>query len=165
MGAMVTNILSAIDALYLAGARYVVVPNLPDLGLTPEGRASGTGPLITFLSATFNQHLEDALEARAPRAIRLDVFRLMTQVVNDPSEYGFTNVTTPCLTRPACAEIQTATCSGIMSIQPRTATRCSPTSSPGRSTRRFSGVTATIDGRAALSRRRRQPRPGSAGHW
>ena len=98
MGAMVTNILSAIDALYLAGARYVVVPNLPDLGLTPEGRASGTGPLITFLSATFNQHLEDALEARAPRAIRLDVFRLMTQVVNDPSEYGFTNVTTPCLT-------------------------------------------------------------------
>ena len=98
MAAMITNILNAIDALYLAGARYVVVPNLPDLGLTPEGRASGAGPLITFLSATFNQHLEDALAARAPRAIRLDVFRLMTQVVNDPTEYGFTNVTTPCLT-------------------------------------------------------------------
>ena len=74
------------------------MPNLPDLGLTPEGRASGAGPLITFLSSTFNQHLEDALAARAPSAIRLDVFRLMTQVVNDPSEYGFTNVTTPCLT-------------------------------------------------------------------
>jgi outer membrane lipase/esterase len=98
MAAMIANILSAVEALYQAGARYVVVLNLPDLGLTPEGRASGAGPLITFLSGTFNQHLEDTLAARAPQSIRLDVFRLMTQVVNDPSEFGFTNVTTPCLT-------------------------------------------------------------------
>jgi outer membrane lipase/esterase len=98
MAAIVANILSAVEALYRAGARYVVVLNLPDLGLTPEGRASGAGPLITFLSDTFNQHLEGALAARAPGAIRLDVFGLMTQVVNDPSEYGFTDVTTPCLT-------------------------------------------------------------------
>ena len=95
---MITNIVNAIGALYLAGAQYVVVPNLPDLGLTPEGRASGAGPFVTLLSSTFNSHLEDALAAQAPNAIRLDVFRLMNQTVNDPSEYGFTDVTTPCLT-------------------------------------------------------------------
>jgi outer membrane lipase/esterase len=95
---LITNIMNAVGALYLAGARYVVVPNLPDLGLTPEGRASGAGPLVTLLSNTFNAYLEDALAAHAPTAIRLDVFRLMNQTVNDPSEYGFTNVTTPCLT-------------------------------------------------------------------
>lgn len=99
IAAVVSNILNAVGALYLAGARYVVVPNLPDLGLTPEGRASGAGPLVTFLSDTFNAHLEDALTAHAPRAVRLDVFHLMNQTVNDPSEYGFTNVTTPCLTQ------------------------------------------------------------------
>jgi phospholipase/lecithinase/hemolysin len=98
IAAVISNLMNAIDELYRAGARYVVVPNLPDLGLTPEGRASGSGPLITFLSATFNTHLEDALAARAPEAIRLDVFRLMNQTVSNPSEYGFTNVTTPCLT-------------------------------------------------------------------
>ncbi|MGH7344279.1 MAG: SGNH/GDSL hydrolase family protein [Candidatus Rokuibacteriota bacterium] len=96
--AIVSNILNAIGALDHAGAKYVVVPNLPNLGLTPEGRASGSGPLVTFLSETFNAHLEQALAAQAPRAIRLDVFRLMNRTVNDPSEFGFTNVTTPCLT-------------------------------------------------------------------
>ena len=101
---VVANIVNAVGALYLAGARYVVVPNLPDLGLTPEGRASGAGPLATLLSSTFNSYLEDALAAHAPQAIRLDVFRVMNQVVNDPAEYGFTNATQPCLTSVgACA--------------------------------------------------------------
>ena len=102
---MVNNILNAVGALYFAGAQHVVVPNLPDLGVTPEGRASGSGPIVTFLSETFNEHLEAALVANVPAAIRLDIFRLMQQTINDPSEYGFTNVTTPCLT-PAgvCAD-------------------------------------------------------------
>ena len=101
---VITNIMTAVGMLRLAGARYVVVPNLPDLGLTPEGLASGAGPLATLLSQTFNAYLEEALDAHDPHAIRLDVFRLMSQTVNDPAEYGFTNVTTPCLTSVAvCA--------------------------------------------------------------
>jgi outer membrane lipase/esterase len=105
IAAMVTNILNAVGALYLAGARHVVVVNLPDLGLTPEGRASGSGPVITLLSETFNEHLEVALAADAPASIRLDVFGLMHETINDPAEYGFTNVTTPCLTAAGvCAE-------------------------------------------------------------
>jgi len=105
IAAMVNNILNAVGALYLAGAQHVVVANLPDLGLTPEGRASGAGPIITLLSDTFNEQLEGALAANAPAAIRLDIFTLMHQTINDPTEYGFTNVTTPCLTPAgACAE-------------------------------------------------------------
>lgn len=95
---VIGNILNAVSALYRAGARHVVVPNLPDLGRTPEGLASGVGPRATLLSATFNTHLEAALVAYAPTAVRLDVFQLMNETVNDPAEYGFTNVTTPCLT-------------------------------------------------------------------
>jgi outer membrane lipase/esterase len=151
MAAIVANILSAVEALYRAGARYVVVLNLPDLGLTPEGRASGAGPLITFLSDTFNQHLEGALAARAPGAIRLDVFGLMTQVVNDPSEYGFTDVTTPCLT-PAgvCGDPDRhvfwdhvhPTTNGHAIIADKLARR---------SIRRFFGSTAALDGRSATT--------------
>lgn len=98
IAAMIGNIMNAVGVLFQAGAKHVVVVNLPDLGLTPEGRASGIGPVITQLSETFNAHLEDAVAANAPQVIRLDVFRLMHQTVNDPSEYGFTNVTSPCLT-------------------------------------------------------------------
>lgn len=98
IAAVVANLLDAIATLYLAGAQHVVVPNLPDLGLTPEGRASGMGPKITYLSQVFNESLEGALDTYAPNTVRLDVFRLMRQTIDDPAEYGFTDVTTPCLT-------------------------------------------------------------------
>lgn len=74
IAAVIGNLVSTIEALYLAGGEHVVVLNLPDLGLTPEGRASGAGPLITLLSQTFNTNLEAALDAYAPSAIRLDAF-------------------------------------------------------------------------------------------
>jgi len=96
--AIIGNILNAVGALCFAGAQHVVAPNLPELGLTPEGRASGVGPLATLLSETFNTYLEAALATHAPNTVRIDVFRLMNQTVNDPSEYGFTNVTSKCLT-------------------------------------------------------------------
>jgi outer membrane lipase/esterase len=98
MGAIVANLLNAIDALSLAGARYVVVPNLPALGLTPEGRASSL-ELPTILSMAFNARLESAPVAYALNAIRLDVLRLTQQVV----------------------------CAGITSTRPRRVTRCSRT--------------------------------------
>ena len=104
MLAMIGNIVNAVGTLYFAGAQHVVVPNLPDLGLTPEGRASGIGPLVTLLSETFNSNLQAALAAHAPDAIVMDIFRLMNQTVNDPSEYGFTNVTSPCLTKSGVCE-------------------------------------------------------------
>lgn len=105
IAAMVANILNAVGALYAGGARHVVVANLPDLGLTPEGQASGSGPIVTLLSEAFNEHLEAALTANAPTAIRFDVFQLMHRVIDDPAEYGFTNVTAPCLTTAGvCAE-------------------------------------------------------------
>src|SRR5262245_14375354 len=105
MLAIIGNILNAVGALYLAGAQHIVVPNLPDLGLTPEGRTSGVEPLATLLSETFNSYLDAALATHAPNAVRIDIFRLMNQTVNDPSEYGFTNVTSPCLSAAGgCAE-------------------------------------------------------------
>jgi phospholipase/lecithinase/hemolysin len=95
---IIGNVVNAVGALYLAGARHVVVPNLPDLGLTPEGRESGAAEVLTVLSQIYNANLEAALAAYTPAAVRMDVFRVMTRIVNDPDEYGFANVTAPCLT-------------------------------------------------------------------
>ena len=94
---IVDNILRAVGALNAAGARSIVVLNLPDLGLTPEGLASPEPWIATLLSSSFNDALEAALTAQAPDAVRIDVFELMHAVIADLDEYGFTDVTTPCL--------------------------------------------------------------------
>jgi len=106
--AVISNLLDAVDKLYADGARYVVVPNLPDLGLTPEGLASGAGPFITLLSATFNEYLAAALTVHAAGVVQIDVFQQMHETVNHPEGYGFLNVTTPCRTAAGvCADPDT----------------------------------------------------------
>jgi phospholipase/lecithinase/hemolysin len=59
----VANITGAVSALYDLGARYVLVVNLPDLGvqpLVPPGSPLST--LLSELSAEHNKRLEKALK-------------------------------------------------------------------------------------------------------
>ena len=94
VGAQVT----AIGMLQAAGARYVLMPNVPDLGLTPSFLASGQGPTGTLLASTYNDALFDALAGAGLRVIPVDVFSLIQEITADPGTYGFTNVTgTACL--------------------------------------------------------------------
>jgi outer membrane lipase/esterase len=94
---------AAIGELADAGAEVFLVPNLPDLGLTPESRALGPEAmaLATDLSIRFNNTLAadlDALEAEFGITIfRLDVFTLLSAAVVNPAAFGFTSTTTACL--------------------------------------------------------------------
>jgi len=108
ISAIIRNIVNAVGALYLAGARHVVVANLPDLGLTPEGRASGMTDALTFVSELYNANLEIALTTYTPAAVRIDILALLRQTVSDPDESGFTNATSACLTTAGvCATPET----------------------------------------------------------
>lgn len=97
--------------LAAAGATQILVPNLPDIGLTPALRA--LGPTLTAaaraLTRAYNEALERELakvEARRPvRVHRLDVFALAERVIADPIAAGFRNITDPCLGGPSCAEM------------------------------------------------------------
>jgi thermolabile hemolysin len=96
IGGGVANTARAIQVLWAAGARHILVPNVPDLGLVPFGRASGMSAAITQLSAAYNQALEGALQALADSGIptiRVDAFEALRAMVNSPAEFGFTNVT------------------------------------------------------------------------
>jgi phospholipase/lecithinase/hemolysin len=46
--------------------------------------------------------IEDFLEGI--RILRMDVFGLMNAVETDPSHFGFTDVTDPCLTTAVCSD-------------------------------------------------------------
>jgi phospholipase/lecithinase/hemolysin len=80
-GVVVGNIVVAIQSLYALGARNFLVPNLPDLGLSPLVQASGSAPQLTLLTKVHNALLAPALDLMAAslpgaRIVRLDVFAL-----------------------------------------------------------------------------------------
>jgi phospholipase/lecithinase/hemolysin len=91
---------SAVSTLLAAGAKTVLVPNLPAQGLTPYGRSLGpTGSAaLSNLDAAFNVDLAAdlaSLRAANPTAsiISLDLSGLLTQLLADPGAFGITNTT------------------------------------------------------------------------
>ncbi len=86
----VADLLSIVGALQGAGARHILVPGLPDLGLTPDyyGNAGATA-----LSLYFNHELTTLLPNGV---VYFDTFNFMHEVVANPGAYGFTDVTDPC---------------------------------------------------------------------
>ncbi len=98
----VANMSSVITTLAGAGATRFLVPNLPDIGKTPEAIAGGPGVVAgaTFLSTTFNTDL--AVELASLRAslgveiIEFDIFSILNNVLANPASFGFTNTNQPC---------------------------------------------------------------------
>jgi outer membrane lipase/esterase len=94
----VGNTVQAIQRLRQAGARHIVVVNMPDLGLTPKAFRANAGAGLTQLSTAYNQVLDAALDSLASAGvptIRVDAFATLRQMVSQPAQFGFTNVTDP----------------------------------------------------------------------
>jgi phospholipase/lecithinase/hemolysin len=100
-----SNVASAVQALYRAGARTLVVAGLPDLGGIPFARSSRS-PVspsqFTQASKDFNRTLQNKLRNKVPSHMWMDVFSLMRAVVASPAAYGFVNARDACLTTRAC---------------------------------------------------------------
>ena len=98
MAAAVGAQVTAIGLLQGAGAQYVLMPNVPDLGLTPSFLVSGQGATGTALATAYNDALFDALAAAGLSVIPVDAFGILQEIAADPGTYGFSNVTgTACL--------------------------------------------------------------------
>jgi len=72
------------------GAQNILVPGLPNLGLTPDFAGD---PLATAYTDAFNTALVAGLPGNA---IYFNTDNLLNEVVADPAAFGFTNVTAPC---------------------------------------------------------------------
>ena len=77
-----------------AGARYIVVPNLPDLSLIPF--ASNLPPhvrgALTALSAAYNDVVYAGLRVREDGIIPINISVLTEEILESHQTYGFTNV-------------------------------------------------------------------------
>jgi phospholipase/lecithinase/hemolysin len=90
-----------------AGARTIVVANVPDFGKSPESRVLlQNSAIATDATKTFNKLadrvLDRAAEHKGVTLARVDLFGLMNAILDDATHnhgrrFGVTNVDTPCL--------------------------------------------------------------------
>jgi outer membrane lipase/esterase len=92
-GASAAAAVSEIGALQAAGANYIVVLNLPDIGITPAFRGTPSSGSVTGLVLIYNQTLNAGLAQLGDGIIPVNAFGLVNEVLANPNAYGFTNVT------------------------------------------------------------------------
>ena len=112
--AAAANIDGIVAALELDGATSILVPNLPDLGETPE--FAGDAAATAYTNA-FNAALAGALPSGA---ILFNTDALFNTILQNPGLYGFSNTTSYCLQNPTALP----DCSGYLffdDIHPTTA--------------------------------------------
>ncbi len=101
------NISHYVGALAGMGASTILVPNLPDLALTPFAQIVGVEQQAHRFSTAFNATLAQLLtelDAALPaNIIQFDTFALFNDIVSNPAAAGFTNVTGGCLLTPTCS--------------------------------------------------------------
>jgi len=124
IGAAVTAQVGIVGALQGAGARYVLVPSIPDIGLTPSSRAGGQVGMATgtALANTYNTALYGGLASQGLRVIPVDTFRFLQEVTANPALYGFANVTSAaCRAQPAPAGDSSLFCNPNSLVTPSAA--------------------------------------------
>jgi outer membrane lipase/esterase len=107
-----------IGALKAAGAHYILVYNLPDIGITPLAASEGPAgeAAFTALSQGFNTILNSGLGVIGGNIVPVNLFSLIHEVAASPQTYGFTNATTP-----ACTTASSLNCTPATLVAPNAA--------------------------------------------
>ena len=106
--------ISLISSLQKAGAKYIVVVNLPDVGTTPaamgeDATVPGTSAEVTALSQAFNAALNSGVKTLGVGIIPVNTYALFNEVLADPAKYGFVNSTVPACTTASSLNCTRAT--------------------------------------------------------
>ena len=103
---VVENVMQAIASLSKVGARKILVGNLPDLGQLPATRSTGNSKALSAATQSHNLSLSRSLAGASQKLgatvqiIPLDANKLYREAETHPSTFGFTNVTSGCISSP-----------------------------------------------------------------
>lgn len=91
----------SLERLVERGGKYFLVLNLPDLGRTPAARMYEEEVVLSQLTHQHNaaiKNLVQEMSQRYPQVewLTLDVNEIFTGILDNPSQYGFTNTTDTC---------------------------------------------------------------------
>jgi outer membrane lipase/esterase len=82
-------LVKGVAALQRAGARVIIVSDLPDIGMSPQGIESGERERMSSLAALFNQELDRQLTALGGNVVRLNSRGLLDEVQGNLAGFGF----------------------------------------------------------------------------
>ena len=82
-----------VGQMQAAGARTIVVFNLPDLGLTPDNVGTANQAGASGLAFAYNSTFNTSLANLADGIVPINTFGIINEIVGNPSLYGFTDVT------------------------------------------------------------------------
>lgn len=97
----------SVQALQSAGAKYVMVWLLPDVGLTPAINGTPLQAFSSQLAAQFNSQLVSRLQGINAEIIPLNIPVLLSEVFADPGRFGLAtdqNLTATCFSGSGCPE-------------------------------------------------------------
>jgi outer membrane lipase/esterase len=95
------NIGNIISELQLAGARNIIVWDVPDIGDAPAVGTLGASTLGTMIASLMNTALLSAIGAD-PDVKLFDAFGLLDDVVDNPRAFGLSDVTNACAQFTTC---------------------------------------------------------------
>ncbi|MGE5087856.1 MAG: autotransporter outer membrane beta-barrel domain-containing protein [Candidatus Levyibacteriota bacterium] len=104
-----TDLVAQAVRLQGAGARYLVVYNVPNVGDTPLAAATGAQATFTALSSLYDSTLNAGIAAAHLQVVQVNTFKLLGEIVANPAAYGFTNVTMPACTTSSSLQCTPAT--------------------------------------------------------
>lgn len=101
----VSNLSNAVKALFNLGARNFLVANLPDLSQTPLIKSFNNPVLANQLQSLVNGHnvlLQNSIQElnqslTGAKVSLFDTYSLVNNVITNPQQFGFTNVTNSCV--------------------------------------------------------------------
>ena len=102
------NVATQVGQLSTAGAKTILVMNLPDLGKTPQFSGDpNASALTTLTTSVFNTALDTGLKAQASahtgsNIVEVDIYSAFNAIIANPTAFGLTNVTQQCLAVTAC---------------------------------------------------------------
>jgi outer membrane lipase/esterase len=106
--AYVNDIATILTQLSGAGARDILLVNIPNIGLTPAiqsfgaGAAAGASAIAAAMNAALSGALASLLPALPSDVKVFDFFTAFTNVVTNPGAFGLTDATSACAFVAAC---------------------------------------------------------------
>ena len=101
------NLADSAQVLQQAGARYIMVWLLPDIGQTPAVSGTALAPLTSALSGAFNAQLISRLAQIDAEIIPLNIPRLLSETLDNPARFGLAadqNLVGTCFNGNSCVE-------------------------------------------------------------
>ncbi|KAA5841424.1 autotransporter domain-containing protein [Pseudomonas chlororaphis] len=101
------RLVDSVQTLQQAGARYIMVWLLPDIGLTPAINGSPLQGFTSQLSAQFNTELVRQLRTVDAQVIPLNIPVLLKESFANPAQFGLAtdqNLTATCFSGNGCTE-------------------------------------------------------------